>query len=146
MKKVPGDLIALTLVSQFAEFFAMTFSGWIYPKLGDKWGLILFLGIAATGNILLMGYWESDSPKLILLFVIIGKFGITAAFNVVFIAWALLIPTAVSTTTFGYVNIIARVFNSLSSLLAEADYHVSISYNLICCLASAIAACLLVTN
>lgn len=146
MKKVPGDLIALTLVSQVAEFTAMIFSGWFYPKLGPYMSMLSTTALSAVGSVLLMMFWTSNSPKLILTFVILEKLGMTAAFNAVFIAWATIMPTKLNATAFGYVNIIARVFNSLSSLIAEAEYHVSISYNIICCLASGLAACFLVTK
>lgn len=144
MKKVPGDLISLTLVSQVSEFVAMLISGYLYPKIGPRLGHIYVLIMAAISSIFLMIYWNSNSPKLILILIMIAKFGVTAAFNIVFIAWIELIPTILNATAFGYANTIARVFNSMSSLVAETNYIISITYIICCCFASIIASSLLV--
>lgn len=87
MKKVPGDVISLTLVSQISEFVAMLISGYFYPKIGPRLGHIYMFILAAVSSILLMIYWNSNSLNLILILIILSKFGMTAAFNVVFIAW-----------------------------------------------------------
>jgi hypothetical protein len=146
LKKVPGDLISLTITCQVSEFVAMISSGYFFSKLGPKYGHALALALSATGSLMLLFFWTSNSPRIILCLVIIAYFGMVAAINMIFITWMLLIPTILNATAFGYVNIVARTFNSFSSLIAEADYRVSISYNIFCCIISIVAAFLLVTK
>lgn len=56
---------------------------------------------------------------MITVFVGVAKFGISAAFNMIYICFMQLIPTIFTATVFGYANIVARVFTILAPEIAE---------------------------
>jgi hypothetical protein len=85
MKVIPGNLIYLTMVSQLSEAVASFNSGFLYKKAGPNFALVSMFSISGLGSILLMMFW-SESPYLILCFIMLAKLGISSAFNMAFIA------------------------------------------------------------
>ena len=77
---------------------------------------------------MLMMYWTSIS--LIPIFIVFAKFGISAAFNMTFIASVQLIPTIIAASVFGYCNMVARTITILSPLVAEIVYPVPLVINI----------------
>jgi len=75
-----------------------------------------------------------------------AKFGMTLAFDMIFVSFIYLIPTILSATVFGVSNSAARFLNAFSSLAAELDYVTMTIINLGFCTASIIAACFLKTK
>ena len=51
--------------------------------------------------------------------VIVAKFGVSANFNIVYVAHGDIFPVLFSATAIGYCNFFSRVFSSLSPLLAQ---------------------------
>ena len=119
MKNVKGSLIANTLASQGAEFFADVFSGVIYNSLGARKSFLTSYFVSIIGSLLLLKF--IDNTNLIFLFIIMAKFGISSAFTISFIASVQLIPTIFAASVFGYCNVSARIVTMMSSLVAELD-------------------------
>ena len=55
-------------------------------------------------------------------FVLLAKFGISIAFNNVYLATPMAFPTALTGTAFGICNVVARVATVLSPLIAETPF------------------------
>jgi len=130
MKVIPGNLIYLTMVSQLSEAFAYLQSGFLYKKTGAKLGFISMFIVSGLGSLCLLLFW-SESPYLIICFIILAKLGITSAFNMAFISCMQLIPSILCSTVFGFCNATARLATVLSSQVAEIDHVTAISVNLV---------------
>jgi hypothetical protein len=84
MKFVKGSLLKNTLGSQVAEFSADLASGLVYSYLGPKRGFISSYIVGIFGATLMLIYWENKD--YILYLIIAAKLGMSAAFNMSFIA------------------------------------------------------------
>ena len=58
---------------------------------------------------------------MIPLYITIAKFGISCAFNLVYLSAVSLIPTILSSTVFGLCNVPARVITIMAPVVAEQD-------------------------
>jgi hypothetical protein len=146
LKAIPGDLISLTVVCSLAEFTAGCIAGSLYLKLGDKIGLIFSFALSASGTLCLFLLWTTNSPRAILISMLVAKFGITLALDMIFVSFIYLIPTILCSTVFGFCNGAARTVNAFSSLAAELDYVTMTAINLSLCAVSFFAACFLKTK
>ena len=78
-------------------------------------------------------------------FISIAKFGISAAFNMVFLAFVALTPVQFTSSMFGLANFVARWVTFLAPLTAELEDKTGITINIICAFfASIVSLCLLV--
>jgi hypothetical protein len=145
-KSIPGDLISMTVVSSISEFIAGCIAGSLYLRLGPKYGQIFSFALSASGTLVLFFLWTTNSPRAILCSIIVAKFGMTLALDMIFVAFIYLIPTILCSTVFGFCNAAARTVNALSSLAAELDYVTMSIINLSFCTAAIIAASLFKTK
>lgn len=76
--------------------------------------------LSLFGTLFLMIFW--NNLTLIPFFITMAKFGVSATFNMVFIAFMQLIPTLYTATIFGISNVVARTVTIMSPLIAEMDY------------------------
>ena len=114
LKNVGGSLIVNTLSSQFAEITADLLGGVLLYKLGARKGMFLVFLVSVAGAIGLIFVFDSKNDLYISIFVGVAKFGISAAFNMIFISFMELIPTIFTATVFGYGNTAARVVTILA--------------------------------
>ena len=84
-----------------------------------------------TGIVLLTFFY--DDLDLIPVFIIMGKYGISATFNMVFIAYMQLIPTIFVSSVFGIGNFSARLLTAFSPLFAELQYPIPLVLNMAAC-------------
>jgi len=91
-------------------------SGGIYFLLGPKNAFTSMFLFSLVGTCLLMTYHTDEN--LIPVFITIAKFGISASFNMCFIAFVQLIPTIFSTSVFGMCNVLARTITCLAPVIA----------------------------
>lgn len=112
MKYIEGDMYINTIVSCTSEVVAYIVSGALYKVIGTK---ISFLGaftLAIIGSVFYIIFGEAHK-SLVPVMVLGAKFGISGAFNLVYLANTLF-PPIYASTTFGIFNIFAR----LASMLA----------------------------
>lgn len=128
MKKFKGDMAINNLVSIFSELGASVFTGILYYMLGPKIAFTSMFLLVILGTILLIIFW--DNIGLIPLFITISKFGITAAFNMVYMAATMLVPTMFSSTVFGFSNFTARIITMIAPIMAEMPYPVPLIFTL----------------
>ena len=99
---------------------AYTLSGVMLEMVGPKKGLSLAFGISSIGGlaITVYGLYHQDSWSFLLL-ILIAKFGISSAFNIIYISHARMFPTLFAATSFGFCNFLARVFTIASPLVSQ---------------------------
>ena len=115
VKNFRGNLIYNTFAEQSAEISATLISGYIYMKTGPKIGFCSMYFVSLIGSVLLLYIMKNNHLRhLTPIVLMISKFGVSAAFNMSFIASVQLIPTVFAATVFGFCNVIAR----LSTVLA----------------------------
>ena len=143
---MPGDLISLTIANSVADVMGTLISGLIIKKLGVRTSHILMSALAATGSIVLLFVWNDSNPRIILLCILLSKFGSAAVFNMCYIDFVVLSPTILTPTFFGLCNAFSRVFASTSSIFAEVDHTTSLSISVSFSLVQIIASIFLVTK
>ena len=117
MKNIPGSLVQNTIVSQLAEISADIVSGVILTSIGHTYGFQSMFALTIGGTLLLMAF--QTNLTLIPLFITMAKFGVSAAFNMVYIGSVQLIPTLFSSSVFGLCNVVARLITMASPVVAE---------------------------
>ena len=80
-------MVVNTLSSQFAEISADLLGGVLYFKLGPRLSMCLVFCISIIGAIGLIFTFDSGNQTYIAIFVGVAKFGISAAFNMIFICF-----------------------------------------------------------
>ena len=146
MKNLAGGIITNTLSSQTAEFLGNLISGILYFFLGPKLAFFTMYTFSAIGSISLLLATLGGYKSVIVVCVFIAKFGISAAFNMSFIALVQLTPTAVATTSFGLANFVARLVTFLAPMTAEMNEITGLIINISCALFAAFVSLLLVTR
>ena len=94
-------------------------SGWAIGKIGVKRTQLIFFTLSTVGGALILTSTQ-ESDFVFALFVLIAKFGISGAFNGVYIGNVELFPTLFAVTAMGIVNLVARVSAIFAPLAAEA--------------------------
>ena len=118
MKYIEGDFYTNINVSSVSEVVAYLVSGALYEHIGAKISFIGSFFIAILGSVLLvtLGHFKDFIP----VFVLGSKFGISGAFNVVYLANTLF-PPIYSSTTFGFCNFVGRMASMLAPQFAEFE-------------------------
>ena len=142
MQFINGSIISNTLSCQFAEVFADIVSNRIYQKLGAKYGFSICFMICILGSVLLLVFWQYED--FIFIFIIIAKFGISAAFNIFYMSIVQLIPTIFTVSVFGYCNVVARTITMMSSIFAAAGYPLFLYANILMASVACVTSLLLV--
>ena len=117
MKYVPGNIFVNTTISTVSELIAYACSGLAYQALGGKTAFFFSFLISSVGGFLIafipaVGYEIAS-------FVLLAKFGISFAFNLVYVITPTLFPTDLCSTTFGVCNIFAMLSSVFSPMIAE---------------------------
>ena len=114
LKNVEGNLVHNTLSSQAAEVTANFVAALLYYKFGARFAMFFVFMISVVGAIGLIFVFDGQNTTLLTLFVGVAKFGISAAFNMIYICFMELIPTIFTATIFGYGNTAARIITILA--------------------------------
>lgn len=117
MKYVPGNIYVNTTVSTISELLGYSVSGLAYKIIGGKAAFIVSFAISSVGGFLIafvpaVGYEIAG-------FVLLAKFGISFAFNLVYVITPTLFPTDLCSTAFGVCNSFAMLSSVLSPMIAE---------------------------
>jgi hypothetical protein len=90
----------------------------MYKRIGMKLTLIIWFSVALVGGLCLMIFGDSNK-SLIPVFVLFSKAGVTATFNLCYLANAQIFPAIFAGTAFGICNIGAKFTTILAPLMAE---------------------------
>ena len=118
MKNIKGNIFLNTFSSSISELPAIIISGFMYKKIGLKTTLVFWFLVSFLGGICLLILGNSNE-NLIPVFVLFSKAGVTATFNMCYLANAQIFPAIFAGTAFGICNIGAKTTTILAPLLAE---------------------------
>ncbi len=94
-------------------------SGFLYTSIGPKPAFIAAFSLAFTGAVLYLSL-AKNHEDIVPFILILGKFGLSAAFNLVYVANSIF-PTVYATTTMGICSIFARITTIFAPMIAEAE-------------------------
>ena len=118
MKNIKGNIFLNTFASAISELPAIIISGFMYKKLGIKITLFSWFTLSFLGGICLLILGNSNED-LIPIFILLSKAGVTATFNMCYLANAQIFPAIFAGTAFGICNIGAKLTTILAPLMAE---------------------------
>ena len=93
-------------------------SGILLEYAGLRLSFFLSFAISLSGSVIYI-VLESKEAIVIAIVVLLAKFGLGGAFNIVFLATSKLYPAIFASTVFGICNIFARLLSILSPIIAE---------------------------
>jgi len=120
LKNLKGSLVQNTLICFTTQFFANASGGVVQSYFGTKNAFTISYLIGCVGATALLLNW--DNARIFPVLIITSVFGVSASFNLCFIANSELIPTLLSASVFGYCNVIARLFGVFAPQAAELDF------------------------
>lgn len=118
--QIPGGIIKNTLSSQFAELSSVILSGFLLQNCGFKKAFLFNYSMSLMGMVLMFIFWEDTESLIYCIFM--GKFGFSAAFNLVFIGFVKLLPNMYNTTAFGKSIMCACAVTTFSPVVATLAY------------------------
>ena len=138
------DAYSVTIISQVSEIVAFIFSGVILEYFGPKFSMSISFGLSALSGLLIIVYGlQYQSSWSFLALILAAKFGISCAFNIVYITHTSVFPTLFASTSLGFCNFVARIFTTLSPLLSMVDQPTPmICFTIAACLTSVLSTCL----
>merc|ERR1712151_1199910 len=84
LKYIPGNIYVNTVVSTTSEVVANMMSGYLMKTMGIKSSMVVAFVCATTGGVLMICFY--DYANAMAGFVLLAKFGISTAFNNVYLA------------------------------------------------------------
>jgi Na+/melibiose symporter-like transporter len=118
LKSIQGNIFLNTFSSAISELPAVIISGFMYKKLGIKITLVTWFSVSFLGGICLLILGKSNQD-LIPIFILFSKAGVTATFNLCYLANAQIFPAIFAGTAFGICNIGAKLTTILAPMIAE---------------------------
>lgn len=118
MKYFGGNIFVNTSVASTSEIVAYILGGISYQKIGIRFTLITAFAISCLGSIAL-NLWGSRNPDLLPVMILATRFGVSATFNICYLANAQLFPSIFAGTAIGICNIFAKMSTIVAPMLAE---------------------------
>lgn len=110
------------IFSSISEIMGYFTGACLLNKLGVRASLSVSFGLAFIGATLLLFYGlDHQESNLFPVLVLIAKFGIASAFNIIFISHTQIFPVLFSATAFGICNFTSRIFTGVSPVLAQIE-------------------------
>lgn len=118
LKYIKGDMFTNGIVSSVSEIMAVTSSGIVLSFLGYTRTLTISYAIAFTGMLCLFITQTSDQ-RLLSIFILGSKFGVSQVFNLAYLGNMMLFPTSLLATSYGICNLFARGGTIFAPFVAE---------------------------
>lgn len=138
VKYIPGNMYTNVMVAQFSEIIACFISGSLANRFGTKHTIIFSFAVGGIFG-LTMNYVNPTNIPLILTCLLLAKFGVSSAFNMVYIITSEYFPTKYSSSVFGICNIVCRLTSAIAPLTAEIKAPYPMIIFAIFCLLSVLA-------
>eukprot|EP00350_Pseudokeronopsis_sp_OXSARD2_P005865 CAMPEP_0170567256 /NCGR_PEP_ID=MMETSP0211-20121228/80364_1 /TAXON_ID=311385 /ORGANISM="Pseudokeronopsis sp., Strain OXSARD2" /LENGTH=124 /DNA_ID=CAMNT_0010888663 /DNA_START=945 /DNA_END=1316 /DNA_ORIENTATION=+ len=106
------------MLSSFSEILAYILAGVFIKMMNMKVAFATTFFFSAVGGVVYLFYGDAN-PSVVPYMVLVIKFGVSAAFNIAYIANAALYPSVLSGTIFGITNIFARLASMFAPVIAE---------------------------
>jgi len=116
IKYFPGNLFVNSYVATVASVPGNILGAVAYAYFGFRVTIVLSLLTGGLGALLILLLQDSS---IFFVFVLLAKFGIVAAFNVIYIAHTDLFPVLFAATAMGICNTVARIGTIGAPNLAE---------------------------
>lgn len=131
IKYIPGDIFINIIITCVADAISSIGAGMIAQYIGTQRTLFGSYALAAIGGVLLILFDQNE--VLIMVLMMVTKFGINVCFTLCYIINAEYFPSIVCSRVFGICNIFSRISTILSPLIAEVTPPIPmIIYVLIC--------------
>jgi len=117
------DQIYMTAVfSSMSDVSGIAFGGILFQQLGIKRSLSYSFMLSVSGALMLLGYGLSHQESILFpMFILIAKFGISSAFNILYVSHSTVFPVLFSATALGMCNFVTRIFTAISPILAQIE-------------------------
>lgn len=117
------DQIYTTAVfSSISEIVGIVAGGALYSSLGIKASISFSYSLALLGAVLVLGYGLAHQDSwLFPVFILIAKFGVSSAFNILYVSHSDMFPVLFSATALGICNFVTRIFTGVSPILAQME-------------------------
>ena len=133
------------ITASLAEIFAYILSACLYARLGLKQMLLYFNLLSAFGGIVILIYGLQHQESFMFpCLIMLARFGVSAAFNAVFIGHDSLFPVLFASTSFGICNFLARSFTAVSTMMSQLEQPTPMIIFTLACSLAAISALFLV--
>lgn len=119
IKNIHVDIFLLGVAIGIAEVLSYLLSGLLSGYAGRKPSLISLYIATIVCAIIYQILFRSLSDEVIIILVLIGKLGITAAFAIIYLITSEMFPTVYRGTTFGITNFIGRMGGIFAPLVDE---------------------------
>ena len=117
-----SDVYLVAIVASISELLGYGFSGFFFNKLGTKWTMVGSFGMSFIAGILMaLTVSSEDETWYFLIFILFAKFGISSAYNVVYLANSSLFPILFASTALGYCSFLSRIFSAVSPFLVDLE-------------------------
>ena len=119
MKYINGSIYLNNFLSALADFLGNLSAGFVITKAGMKrsiFGYYALTGIFGFGLI-----FTQDNAIIVPICVFVSKFGISSAFNGMYLSSPMLFPPYLLSTSFAVCNVLARAATIVSPMVAELE-------------------------
>ena len=107
LQRFPGNVYGNAIINGVVEIIAVMTSNYIMDAFGKRRAFILAFSL--TGSFMTLQGFSADFPRLTTLNIAASKFGISAAFNLVYIMVGEMFPSAAKNTVLGICIITERL-------------------------------------
>ena len=145
VKYFPGSLNMNQAASLIAEATAYISVGFLATKYRAKPLFTVFFSMSAVSGLLII-LTGSNANAIFVILVLLAKFGVSAAFGLVYIAHPKMFPTLFSVSSMGIVNFISRLVTIAAPMIAEIAFPVPMLIFTAMCVISAISAFFLIES
>ena len=119
-----------------SEMLGMIAGGFLLQYFGIKMSLAISFASSFVGAILVMTYGLGHQESMLFpAFILIMKFGVSAAFNIIYLAHPMIFPVLFAATALGICNFTSRCLTGISPILAQMEEPLPMIVFLFLCLA-----------
>ena len=139
-----SQVYVTSLISSMADIAGYILSGIFTERIGVELSLKASFISSTFGGILILawGLQHQDSNWFLVCFLF-TKFGISCAFNIIYIANSYFFPVLFAASALGYCNFLSRFFSSISFIISRMDEPLPMILFTVLCSIATIAAFLL---
>ena len=142
VKYFPGSLNLNQFGSFTAECLGYIAGGFLLARFRSKAIFAGLFTLSAIAGVLIIMVGQNTGGFFVI-FVLLAKFGVSAAFALVYVVHPKMFPTLFSVTSMGIVNIVSRFLTIFAPMVAEIKYPVPMVTFTLLCIASVLSSCFL---
>ena len=105
-----------------SEMLGMVAGGLLLQYFGIKKSLAMSFASSLLGGILVLSYGLGHQESMLFpAFILLMKFGVSAAFNIIYLAHPMIFPVLFGATALGICNFTSRIVTGISPILAQME-------------------------